>query len=120
VAQRVLPGRLAHAREQPWPEQQPGPAAEDDPLRVEQVDQAADAGAEVPPGLIDDGGRGGGAGRGLDQLRQRQFLVARRQRAAAPVQDRGRAGVGLQAARRPAAALAAPGGDGDVPELGRA
>jgi beta-glucuronidase len=43
MAQRVPPGGLADRRQQPASEQQAGPAAQDDPLRVEQVDQVTDA-----------------------------------------------------------------------------
>jgi len=45
VPQRVAPGGLADRRQQPAAEQQASPAAQDDPLRAEQVDQVADADA---------------------------------------------------------------------------
>jgi hypothetical protein len=53
VAQGVPPGRLADLREEARTEQQAGPAAKDDPLRVEEVDQAADSRAKVPGGLAE-------------------------------------------------------------------
>jgi beta-glucuronidase len=43
MPQRVALRGLADGRQQPGAEQQAGPAAQDDPLRVEQVDQVADA-----------------------------------------------------------------------------
>lgn len=45
VPQRMAPRGLAHRRQQPGAEQQAGPAAHDDPVRVEQVDQVADTDA---------------------------------------------------------------------------
>jgi hypothetical protein len=64
---RGLPQRGAAARATPTearifgsisrPNATPGPPAEDDALRVEQVDEVRDAGAEVPGGLIEDLGR---------------------------------------------------------------
>jgi beta-glucuronidase len=45
MPQRVAPGGVADGRQQPAAEQQAGPATQDDPLRVEQVDQVADADA---------------------------------------------------------------------------
>ena len=56
---RMLPGRLADLRQQPAAEQQPGPAAENDPFRIEQVDQVADPDAQVLCRLLQDGGRSG-------------------------------------------------------------
>ena len=45
VPQRVALGGLADGRQQPGAEQQAGPATQNDPLRVEQVDQVADTDA---------------------------------------------------------------------------
>src|SRR5436853_3701768 len=43
IPQRMLAGRLADGGQHPLAEHQSGPSAEDDPLRVEQVDEVADA-----------------------------------------------------------------------------
>src|ERR1017187_8841690 len=52
MAQRMLAGGLADSGQHPLPEQQPGPAAEDDPPWIDQVDQIGDADAEVQGRLI--------------------------------------------------------------------
>src|SRR5689334_17853448 len=52
VPQGVLAGRGRDGRQHPLAQQQPGPAADDDPLGGEQVDQGADADSEVERGLI--------------------------------------------------------------------
>jgi hypothetical protein len=52
----MLPGRFADLRQQPPAQQLPRPAAEDDPFRVEQVDQRADPGPQVLRGFLEDGG----------------------------------------------------------------
>jgi hypothetical protein len=97
----VLAGRGPDRGQQPLAEQQAGPAADDDPLGVEQVDQVADADAEVQRGLVQDL-RGTRRRRGqADQRGERGLLVGAGQRAAVPVEDRLGAGVGLQAAARP-------------------
>src|SRR3984893_19242204 len=114
------PGRLADLREEAGTEQQAGPAAKNDLLRVEEVDQGTDSRAKVVGVLAEYLVRAGRSVRGADELRQRQFLVIGGHRPAVPLQDRGRAGVGLQAARWPAPAPAAAGGGGDVPEIGPA
>jgi hypothetical protein len=98
VPQRVLPGRLADVRQQPSAQQQAAPAAEDDAFGVEEVDQRADPGAQVPRGLVQDGGRARRRAGGVDQLRERQLLVIGRHRPSVAGEDGLGPGVCLQAA----------------------
>src|SRR5437899_1225054 len=98
MAQRMPAGGFADLRQQPAAEQQSSPTAEDDPLRVEQVDQVGDASAQVFRGLVQQGGGGRGRGRGADQRGERGFLVIAGRWAAVSLQDRLGARIGRQAA----------------------
>src|SRR5579863_3544524 len=97
MAQRVLPGRLTDVGQQLPAEQQAGPAAEDDALRVEQVDQGAEPGAQVLRGLGEYRRREWRRARGVDQLGERELLVVGRHRSAVPFEYGLRAGVRLEA-----------------------
>jgi len=116
----MLTSRLADHRQEAATEQQARPPAENDPFRVEQVDQVADPDAQVLRRLLEDGGRKRRRGGGIDQLGKRKLLVVGRHRPTVPLKYRLRARVRLQASGRAAPALPAADHEGDVPELGRA
>ncbi len=78
-------------------EQQPGPSAEDDPLRVDQVDQVGDADAQVEGGVIKHLGRLRRVGGGVDQGGEGGLLVITWQRETVSVQDRLSPNVGFEA-----------------------
>lgn len=111
--------RRTDGRQHLFAEEQVGPSAEDDPLRVEQVDQVRDADTQVQCGLVQylRPRRRGGA-RSISAANA--VLVATGQRAAALVENCLGTYISLQAPERAAPAGAAAHHDGGVPLLARA
>lgn len=124
MAQRVPRRVLPYRREDAGAQHEARPAADQDPLRTEQVDQVRQPRAQVLRGLVQDLPRHRVPRTGRRQQGRQGFLLVHAvHRAAAALGPAGQQGFGsrvrLQAAQRPAPAAPAAYGDRQVAPLQR-